>query len=151
MPLQMQCCASRQRRSTLSNTLGIGRGSLTANAALLIHSRHELMKASGNASKPIETFTLTVAKSRDRFGGIVASDTGLHTLKDHEGVYVKYVTPDSFAATLGLEPGDGLIEINGKACETPKQVENVLAACMSCSMKVTRGGMLHTPGHGSAV
>ena len=76
-------------------------------------SRLELMRQAGQASQPEEILTLTAVKGRDKYGGVVADETGLRLLKDADGIYVRSIKPDTMATALGLLPGDGLVELNG--------------------------------------
>ena len=96
------------------------------------------MKAAGRGTEREEVLTLTFVRKRDEFRG-VAGDTGMKLHTDADGMYVHKVRPGSVGASIGLLPGDALIQVNGKDCVDAEQVASMITNSMSCSLKVRRG------------
>lgn len=83
----------------------------------------QILGTKANSSKQPPTLGLAIADAQSRVGpgGPLAQ----------EGAYVGRVSDGSIGARLGLQPGDVIVDINGRHIVKAKDVETALAALSS--------------------
>lgn len=115
-------------------------------------------KAGGGFAIPIDMALSVVAQLREA-GKVVRGDIGVYVAslgdelaqsfgyRGEGGVLIQDVLADSPAARAGLQPGDILVERDGKTIENPSAFRNAIATTpprQTASLRVFRDGKLRT-------